>query len=683
MGRAKQLFSNRRFLQPRALVIVASLVVVGLMLLFFAKAAVQTKAVDSEDGSREADCMGEINSSAASKQSAVRFGNCSPGLLGLDETGSTIPKTNYPIPSGAIYMATDGNDSNDGKAVTSAVKTLNAAIAKSVAGGTIVVRGGTYRDWYTAGGTSGPAIVSKSLTFQAYPNESPWFDGSDIVNSGWISDGQGHWYHAWETPSFCGGSYYSYTTPPYTPQRKSDGTTDTSVKQTKCMYEDASNDPKFPMAGDPQQVFVNNSSQQEVASIAQVRGGTFYYDWYARRIYIGTDPTSKQVELSARPSVMSLGGADSNQYTVRGIGFRRYATNGSEGTLTGGVIYFSNKTVLENSVFVANSTNAVAFSNPRNGTVIRNTVVAFNGGTGMTANGAASSGSNRNDFLIESSVFNSNNHEHGGTYCNRACGPSNIKMAHMTGFTAKNNVFENAVGSAHGLWCDLNCSDAIIVNNIARNNGLDGIFYEVSSKGIIASNLVYGNKGHGIRVGSATTKIYNNTLVNNAVTSMWIYDDSRTIGAGGWSAGQIGPDTMNIQVANNIMYGNSQSTLLAQNASGQTNPDNFMEVLDHNSYYRTSTSPILVQWLTSGVSAEYDRSLSTFKSAHPKYEINGKDNVGSTNPFNDMATKNYAIRTNSPEYQTGVSLPVDVATALGLSTSTIMSRGAIAWPGSQ
>lgn len=653
MGRAK-LFARRRILQPRTVGIVLCLIVAGVALLLIAKAASGTKSLDSEDGVRMAGCMGEVSSATASKQSAVRFGNCKPGLLGLDETGSTIPTTNYPIPAGAIYMATDGNDSNDGKSTTTAVRTLNVAIAKSAAGGTIVIRGGVYRDWYTAGGATGPAIVTKSLTFQAYPNESPWFDGSDIVNTGWTGDGQGHWYHSWETPSFCAGTYYSYTTPPYTPQRKSDGTTDTSVKQTKCMYEDAANDPNFPMAGDPQQVFINNIAQQEVASVAQVKAGTFYYDWYARRMYVGTDPSGKQVELSARPSLMSLGGADTNQFTVRGIGFRRYATNGSEGTLTGGVIYASNKTILEKTVFAENATNAVAFGNPRNGTVLRSSVVAFNGGTGMSANGAASSGSNRNDFVIEGNIFNSNNREHGGTNCNRACGPANIKMAHMTGFTAKNNVFENAIGNAHGLWCDLNCSDAVIVNNIARNNNRDGIFYEVSSKGIIASNLIYGNKGHGIRVGSTTTKIFNNTIVNNAITSIWVYDDSRTIGVGGWSAGQIGPDTMNIQVANNIMYGNSQSTLLAQNANGQTNPDDFMEVLNYNSYYRTSTSPILVQWLTGGVAAEYDRSLSAFRSAHPKYEVNGKDNTGSTNPFIDIASKNYGIRTNSPEYQTGV-----------------------------
>ncbi len=663
--------------------IIICLVVAGVAILFIAKAASGTKAIDTEDGTRLAGCMGEVSSSTASKQIAVRFGNCSPGLLGLDETGTNLPKTNYSIPAGAVYMATDGNDSNDGKTTTTAVKSLNAAIAKSAAGGTIVVRGGVYRDWYTAGGSTGPAIVAKSLTFQAYPNESPWFDGSDIVNTGWTSDGQGHWYRGWETPSFCAGNYYNYTNPPYTPQRKADGTTDTTIKQTKCMYEDAANDPGFPMAGDPQQVFINNINQQEVASIAQVKAGMFYYDWSARRMYIGTDPSGKQVELSARPSLMALGGADANQFTIRGIGFRRYATNGSEGTLTGGVIYFSNKTVIEKSVFVENATNAVAFSNPRNGTVIRDTVVAFNGGTGMTANGAASSGSNRNDFLIESNIFNSNNREHGGTNCNRACGPANIKMAHMTGFTAKNNVFENAVGSAHGLWCDLNCSDAIIVNNIARNNGLDGIFYEVSSKGIIASNVVYGNKGHGLRVGSATTKIFNNTLVNNAVTSIWIYDDSRTIGTGGWSAGDIGPDTMNIQVANNILYGNSQSTLLVQNARGQTEPDDFMELLNYNSYYRTTASPILVQWLSSGVAAEYDRSLSALRTGHPKYEVNGKDNTGTTNPFVDIAGKNYAIRNNSTEYQAGMQLPADVATALGLSAATTVNRGAISWPGSQ
>jgi len=67
----------------------------------------------------------------------------------------------------------------------------------------------------------------------------------------------------------------------------------------------------------------------------------------------------------------------------------------------------------------------------------------------------------------------------------------------------------------------------MMVGNIFRNNGDDGLFYEVSNTGIIASNLIYGNGGYGLKMGSANTRVYNNTIVGNA-TNVLLYDDNRS-----------------------------------------------------------------------------------------------------------------------------------------------------------
>ncbi|MFO0955609.1 MAG: right-handed parallel beta-helix repeat-containing protein [Candidatus Saccharibacteria bacterium] len=606
----------------------------------------------------------------------------------LDNSGKTIPKTNYAIPAGATYMSPTGNDANDGKSLNTPVKTINSAVSKTASGGTIVMRGGDYRDWYSTTPNVEGAI-NKSITIQAYPGESPWFNGADIVSDGWTSDGAGHWYRTWETPSFCGNSYYNYSIAPYTPQRRADGTTDPNIKETKCMYEDAANDPAYPMAGNPQQAFINDVRQQEVASLAQATAGKFYYDWTARRMYIGTDPNGKKVELSARPAAFILAGADTDSHQIKGIGFKRYATNGGESTTTGGAVYFARKALIENTVFTENATGGFVYSNPKPGTILRSSVVAFNGGTGMGANGASKTPGARNDIVVEGNIFNSNNWERGGLYCNRACGPSGIKMAHMVGFTVKNNVFENQFSRAPGMWCDQNCSDMVTVNNVVRNNGGPGIFYEVGNKGIIANNLVYNNDDDGITVASANVKVYNNTVVDkygSRVQGINVYDDIRTppsaTAVWPWYDGahDNGPSTAGVELVNNLVVApdtqNGARLVLAVNGSGalNTTADQFFTAFDYNAYYRLNTSQNLYYY---GTTDGYKSVADMQRLTNNKFEMNSFS-VEANSPFVDRAGQDFRLKTDAlAATQKGKALPADVAAALGLPAGTVPVRGAI------
>lgn len=611
----------------------------------------------------------------------------------LEPTGNTLPATNYAIPANATFMSTTGNDSNDGKSVDRPVKTINSAVAKTASGGTIVMRGGEYRDWYNNNNQS-VKIVDKGLTIQAYPGESPWFNGSNVVNDGWSSDGSGHWVRAWETPSFCDGKYYSYSKPPYTPQgwnTSSRSIIDTSIKETACMYEDAANDPVYPMAGDPQQVFMNNNLLQEVDSKSKLKEGTFYYDWYARKMYVGTNPSGKTVEMSARPMAMVVAGPSNSTHKILGIGFKKYATNGGEGTLSTGAVYFTRKTILENSVFTQNATNAISMSNPLPGTSIKHTVVARNGGSGMTANGESKTPGARNDILVEANIFSANNAEHGGLYCNRACGPSNVKFAHMVGFTAKDNIFEKSSARAPGFWCDLDCSDAVIVNNIVRDNDGHGIFYEVSSRGIIASNIIYDNYGSGIAVAASDTKIYNNTIVNRYVASssrvqaIWIYDDVRQAPVGKawpWHKPDIGPNTSNVELANNVISGpegkEGPRLINALNGNdgqgGNTTADKYFSVFDYNAYYYASK-----QALYGYISSDGLRSTSDMvRLSNGKFENNTIAELQDNDLFINRSDNDYRLNKSSTAYTNkGLALPSDVAKALGVNTGAKLPRGAI------
>ncbi|MBN8231194.1 right-handed parallel beta-helix repeat-containing protein [Corallococcus macrosporus] len=585
-----------------------------------------------------------------------------PGLPGLDNTGTTIPDTNYAIPSGAIFLATNGSDSNAGTQAAP-VATISRAVALVPSGGTIVVRGGTYRDWLN-NGAGNYRVATKPMTLQAYPHEQVWFDGTDVKPaSAWTPDGAGHWYMDWSTPSFCNGGYYQY-------KYDAQPTTNTGP----CAHFDMYGDPANPAAGDPQMVFIDGAYVHEVKTLAEATPGNFFYDWANRRIYIATNPSGHTVELAARPVALVLG---STGYSLKGLGFRRYATNEYSGTTSAAVYIGATNSLVENCVFTRMAAGSLSIK-PQGG-VVRRSVFANNGFTAVGSNGSTNSGTVVPDgLLMEENIVNANNTERFGTNCSRSCAQAGVKIAHMNGFTVRRNVFENNLGGA-GFWCDEDCRGGVIVNNISRNNKI-GIFYEVSDTGIIASNLIYDNTYAGIQTCAANTKIYNNTLVDNAAIDLWVYDDARN--EQDRRGSDIGPDTVNVQVVNNILSGGNITTFKASRSDNNftnTGPNTFFSAMDSNSYYRSGgTGKSLINWVDTG-GVNYT-SLSAMRATHG-WESHGHDLASGGDPFFvNQGLRNYVVRPSSPAYLSGSPLPADVAQVLGVPAGTVTSRGALSWP---
>jgi len=651
---------------------------IGLYLLAGSHALTWTAQFEAEVGL--AGCVGRLGDASASGSAAVRFNSCSASdPTNLDASGDTIPDTNYPIPASAIFMATTGSDSNAGSQAAP-VKTLNRAIALVPSGGTIVVRAGTYRDWYTKGGSY--ATVTKPITIQAYPHSEVWFDGTDIEPaSKWTSDGAGHWYMSWSTPSFCSNKYYQYA---YSNQLGSSA--NPGSNSGPCTHYDMYGDPNHPAAGDPQMVFKNGAYVPEVTSLAAVGSNSFFYQEdladKTGKIYIGFNPGSATVELAARPMAAVLGGAGSK---VLGLGFTRYATNEYDNTTTGALYISGANSLVENSVFSRMAGKALYVQ--AQGGRLEHSVLANNGFNGFGSNGHQHTSGIPDGLVIANSVFNGNDTEYYGTNCSASCASAAIKLAHMDGFTVKNNILENTHGNGHGqgFWCDLACSHGVIINNVSRGNASDGLFYEVSDSGIIASNLVYDNGGYGIRVGSANTKVYNNTLVNNTHSGgIWVYDDKRSYGVDGWT--DVGPDTVNDVVVNNIVADTEATNTILRTQSSDPVPPNtqasqFFSGFDYNAYYRTSSSQDLMRWIPGNTAETTYKSLSAWTAASG-FDRHSTDVAGTADPFFvDMAHDNFQVRSGSSAYHSATSLPADVAAALGVSSAAGLSRGAISWPG--
>lgn len=91
--------------------------------------------------------------------------------------GASINNTNYSIPSGAYFISPGGSNDNPGTQ-TAPWGSIQKAIKSAPSGSTIVLRGGTYYE--------GGLNVDKTLTFQPYPNEEVWLDGSDTQKRGLV-----------------------------------------------------------------------------------------------------------------------------------------------------------------------------------------------------------------------------------------------------------------------------------------------------------------------------------------------------------------------------------------------------------------------------------------------------------------------------------------------------------------
>lgn len=605
---------------------------------------------------------------------------------GLDPSGATVPLTNYAIPPGAIVMSPTGNDINSGT-LDAPVKSLGRAISLAPAGGTIVMRGGEHRESYM---DSNRVIrhVNKSLTIQAYPGEQPWFNGTDVVVDGWTRSGN-TWSRPWSTPHFCGGAY----------DVAIDGQSPVSPflpRNSPCGFADSLRDTAYPVAGDPQLAFVNGAQMLQKGNLAELAPGsrTFYYDWSAKRIHVSEDPTTNVVELASRTGVAVLGGPF--DFVVRGVGFHRYASS-LMGNTTASVLYIGlggagtptkGRAVLENVVFSENAGTTLSISGPKNGTVVRSSVFANNHYGGMHADGFANSNPGApNDLLLEGNIFNANNQGNIDSKCSASCGAANVKLTHMAGFVVRNNVFENALTRSHGFWCDMDCSNGVIVGNTVRNNDGHGIFYEISNRGIIANNLVYHNGGTGIVVCAANTKVYNNTIVNKPgprVQAVWIWDDDR-VAPGPQVAWpyvnprvDLGPNTTNVEFANNVIV--AQQPLGARlmnfgtvsDTAPNTPSSQYFSVLDNNIYYHLSGQNLYAWHRTDAIrSAEQLRSVSG-----QAWEQSTISVVGSGDPFVNRAAEDFRFRSDSlARTSPGRSLPPDVAAAMGVNGP--VARGAL------
>jgi hypothetical protein len=107
------------------------------------------------------------------------------------------------------YVATDGNDTHDGKSLKTPFKHIQKAADLMQPGDTCLIRGGEYREKIVP--PRGGASEQARITYRNYGDEKPVIKGSERV-TGWVEEGGGVWKAELPATFFASSAYNPFAT---------------------------------------------------------------------------------------------------------------------------------------------------------------------------------------------------------------------------------------------------------------------------------------------------------------------------------------------------------------------------------------------------------------------------------------------------------------------------------------
>ena len=404
---------------------------------------------------------------------------------------------NLPNVAGKIYfVAPDGKSESLGEALAQPTS-LEAAFERVKTGDAIVMRGGTYR--------TGNLLLNQGINIQPYADEQPVLKGTFIAID-WKDLGNGLWKTSWsrlfpaKPLGWWNRDWFGNQTPLYR----------------------FNND----------MVFVDGKLLQAVGWEGEVDENSYFIDYEAGQVYIGTDPTKRLVEITAFDIAFKrITGechgktSDRKGPVIRGITFTQYAYRAIEieGTEPKGLSDESKHgkevvgTTLENCTISFCSRVAAYLRGDK--LTLRHCKVSDTSTEGIYIIGSS-------DVLLEKNIFTRNNIEKITGYY-----PAAVKIFNQCyRVTCQDNLVIDLPYS-NGIWYDVGNVDGRFINNWVEGVGNvnrnvpnnrpwpsdNGFFFEIS-KGAICAGNVFVNCDHGIFVlNSSNVQMYQNTLVNSTV----------------------------------------------------------------------------------------------------------------------------------------------------------------------
>ncbi len=543
----------------------------------------------------------------------------------------TIADSNYAIPSGALFVAPNGNDANIGT-LTAPKKTLHNAVAAAASGATIVMRAGTYRESI--------GMVTKRLSIQPYPHEQVWFDGS-VIATGFARSGTA-WKRHW-TSTMCATCFLS-----------------------------AGIDPAYPAAGSPEQVFIDGSPVHEVLTASGLTPTSFWLDRTSATLWLGGDPSGHIVNVVQQEYFANFATPAAGS-SLRGIGIERFGAHYNT-DIPAMVIASGSNIQFDRDTFAWSSTRGIAVfaTSPS----LTNNLFVNNGMNGVLANAA-------DNLMFSGNRVSASNIEHFSIAAASTAVVAAVKITSTRGATVKNNTF--ADNYATGLWLDISSTLIKVVHNTSTRNSSHGFAIELGADVIVADNVSAHNGRDGIRIsGSNRVEVWGNTVLDNGYAQIGVYEDPRVNTNAATVALGATWNTASVRVANNVAIAGPTSTRPAfysfdLNAPAQRTTFTMVSADDHNLWGRTSST-------VTKYAASLQRTLTT-KGTYTAFAAwqagSGRetlsrfaDNTALTTIFVNPNAKLYTLAATAPKVA-ATTLPANVAAALGTTTAKI---GAVAAP---
>lgn len=576
-----------------------------------------------------------------------------------------VPQT-YPVPSGAThvyYVAPDGTSQAGGTTLAEPTS-LESAFERVVTGDVIVLRGGTYR--------TGGLRLNQGITMQPHGDERPVLKGTRVATE-WQQVSGNAWRTSWKTlfPAKPLGWW----------RREREG--------AKTPLHRFNND----------MVFVDGEPLRSAGWEGELDAKSFYVDYDAGHVYIGTDPKGRVVEITAFDSAFvrvsrEAHGKPSDRKgpTIRGITFTQYAYRAIDvegkkpatlvseeptddpigpqepGTYGKEVV----GTTLENVTISHTSRVAGYFRGDK--LTIRNSLFSDTSTEGVYVIASA-------DVLLERNIFRRNNVEKLTGYY-----PAAVKIFNQSyRVTCRDNLVVDNPDS-NGIWYDVGNVDGVFVDNWVEN-AKDGFFFEISKGALCAGNVFVGCD-KGVRVlNSRDVRVYHNTFVDS-VASFERNERSNVGDHFGWHP-RTGPGVEereghafvgNLLVASEsfrkpVLRFEQPQALCAQLTRPQA------KQVDGNVYvrYGTASAPLLVWSPLAGETCQKDLgSLEELRALQPGFEASGRvfaDYVGAL--FKSPELRNLELARALPGLASAASdLPADVLRLLGWPAAKARTPGA-------
>jgi parallel beta-helix repeat protein len=569
----------------------------------------------------------------------------------------------YDVPKAAhvYFVAPDGKSDSAGTTLEQPTM-LESAIDRVVTGDAIILRGGVYR--------TGGLILNQGITLQPYGDERPILKGTQVVTN-WEALRGNVWRTPWKTvfPASPLGWW----------QRNREG--------MRTPLHRFNND----------MVFVDGEFLKSAGWEGELDAHSYYIDYNSGFVYIGVDPTNKQVEITAFDSALVRTSSpvhgktnDHKGPVIRGITFTQYAYRALE--VEGKKHFTANDeptdepvglsdpatfgketvgTVLENVTISYCSRVAGYFRG--DGLIIRNSLISDTGTEGIYVIGSS-------DVLLEKNIIRRNNIEQLTGYY-----PAAVKIFNQTRrVTFRDNLIIDQPYS-NGVWYDVGNRDGVIINNWIEGAN-DGFFFEISRGATVAGNVFVRND-KGIRVlNSADVHVYNNTFFDNPA-SFERNERSATADHFGWHP-STGPDVDQREghvFVNNLMVASDSfhKPLLrfeqpATLCTKLTRP--MAREVNGNVYVRATATGVPAALLVQMSPASTDNcvaplgSLDEFRKLMPAFETNARQlDRTPRSVFKGPDVGNYKLQQALPE---GEQIPPDVRKLLGWSDEEAHSSGA-------